>query len=530
MPGSSFSADDKNALYILIQAVDNASPTLKKLREEGQKAGKILSDVGDSGARGANKAKSAFFDWFKTNRGAIRDIQMLRMTILRMAGIVGLVIGPIVAGFKEMDGAIKLSREANDKLGMSFSELAQKMYGVKLTKDDVRRVDEFKDAWAGVVQKVKGLTVKVASDFLAGLEIERKAIQSLLHKVPGLKNVVSDPNDAKQAQKSTELYRAEEIQFIMQLETKTKAFYKDKYTLQKEAVRDEITALKNSLDITETSIEKKKDMLKALTNYEKAAIKEIDKARMLEATSYEAQMAKMQGNLTRAQELEYRIQRENAKKQGDENLKIWEEYYQKVQELERLHTVGLRTLSENWIGSVQGFTSSAEAGFTNLFELAFTGNLRNARQAWDTFINALNQSIIQFLAQETTRRMFGGLITQMAFGGFGGPVGAVNKTTGTWTSPSGQAFNARGSSLLTLGDGGIVTKPTIAMIGERGPEAVVPLNKVGSSGGGVTNVTINAVDSKSFVDMLSQHSNELGTIFNNNVLGNKSSRRVVRGR
>jgi phage-related minor tail protein len=36
-----------------------------------------------------------------------------------------------------------------------------------------------------------------------------------------------------------------------------------------------------------------------------------------------------------------------------------------------------------------------------------------------------------------------------------------------------------------LAEGGIVTKPTLAMIGERGPEAVVPLNR------GTTGVTVN---------------------------------------
>jgi hypothetical protein len=31
-----------------------------------------------------------------------------------------------------------------------------------------------------------------------------------------------------------------------------------------------------------------------------------------------------------------------------------------------------------------------------------------------------------------------------------------------------------------LAEGGIVAKPTLAMLGERGPEAVVPLEKVGN--------------------------------------------------
>jgi len=42
-----------------------------------------------------------------------------------------------------------------------------------------------------------------------------------------------------------------------------------------------------------------------------------------------------------------------------------------------------------------------------------------------------------------------------------------------------------------LADGGIVTGPTLAMIGEAGPEAVVPLNRAGRMGLGGPNVTVN---------------------------------------
>jgi hypothetical protein len=39
-----------------------------------------------------------------------------------------------------------------------------------------------------------------------------------------------------------------------------------------------------------------------------------------------------------------------------------------------------------------------------------------------------------------------------------------------------------------LAEGGIVTKPTLALIGEAGPEAVVPLNRLGTGGGVTVNV------------------------------------------
>jgi hypothetical protein len=47
--------------------------------------------------------------------------------------------------------------------------------------------------------------------------------------------------------------------------------------------------------------------------------------------------------------------------------------------------------------------------------------------------------------------------------------------------------------LVPMATGGIVTRPTNALIGEAGPEAVIPLSKMGSMGGGPTyNITVNA--------------------------------------
>ena len=42
-----------------------------------------------------------------------------------------------------------------------------------------------------------------------------------------------------------------------------------------------------------------------------------------------------------------------------------------------------------------------------------------------------------------------------------------------------------------MAEGGVVTRPTIALIGERGPEAIVPLHKSSEFGGGGINVNLN---------------------------------------
>ena len=46
---------------------------------------------------------------------------------------------------------------------------------------------------------------------------------------------------------------------------------------------------------------------------------------------------------------------------------------------------------------------------------------------------------------------------------------------------------------LRLATGGVVTDPTIAMIGEAGPEAVIPLNKMGSFGDVTYNIYASGI-------------------------------------
>jgi hypothetical protein len=62
------------------------------------------------------------------------------------------------------------------------------------------------------------------------------------------------------------------------------------------------------------------------------------------------------------------------------------------------------------------------------------------------------------------------------YGGFGPGVAAPHN-----------AFRMR-----PMAEGGIVTGPLNALIGEAGPEAVIPLSKLGNMGGNTYNVTINA--------------------------------------
>jgi SLT domain-containing protein len=62
-----------------------------------------------------------------------------------------------------------------------------------------------------------------------------------------------------------------------------------------------------------------------------------------------------------------------------------------------------------------------------------------------------------------------------------------------------------------MATGGIVTSPTFALIGEAGPEAVIPLSKMGSMGGGIT-VNVNGGDPQAVVDALRRYQRQNGFV------------------
>jgi hypothetical protein len=62
-----------------------------------------------------------------------------------------------------------------------------------------------------------------------------------------------------------------------------------------------------------------------------------------------------------------------------------------------------------------------------------------------------------------------------------------------------------------LANGGIVSSPTLALIGESGPEAVVPLSGGMGMGNGVT-INVNGGDPQSVVDALRTYMRQNGSI------------------
>jgi hypothetical protein len=93
---------------------------------------------------------------------------------------------------------------------------------------------------------------------------------------------------------------------------------------------------------------------------------------------------------------------------------------------------------------------------------------------------------IKFQAMSKAFDMFGNAIIVVT-GPLGVLIGMLRKLDSLRESIGG--FNFGGISIPGFADGGIVTRPTLAMVGEKGPEAIIPMSQMGNMGGG--GVTVN---------------------------------------
>jgi hypothetical protein len=124
------------------------------------------------------------------------------------------------------------------------------------------------------------------------------------------------------------------------------------------------------------------------------------------------------------------------------------------------------------------------------------------RKVVDTVFNAMKIGVA--LAIDNFQ-----MLLSVVKGIFNGIGSAWNNTFGkiSFNIPNIPGLPGRGTKvefpkIPALADGGIVTGPTLALIGEAGPEAVIPLDRAGSMGGGDVNIYVQGADPNAVVDAL----------------------------
>lgn len=119
------------------------------------------------------------------------------------------------------------------------------------------------------------------------------------------------------------------------------------------------------------------------------------------------------------------------------------------------------------------FASSIQAAFGELQK----GETRFGKFK-ESMLQMLKDLVVQFIAAAIAAFALA-VAVRMALGGIGG-IGSIGDIFGTMQSVGGFMPN-----IPMLAEGGIVTSPTLAMIGEGGQsEAIIPLDRLGEFGGG----------------------------------------------
>ena len=144
--------------------------------------------------------------------------------------------------------------------------------------------------------------------------------------------------------------------------------------------------------------------------------------------------------------------------------------------------IGIATIGAKFsaqLGAMFGKWISDNKGIWNKFKSDLVGTLRK-------IINDIKNAVSTALTKTV--------------GKTGAKIVGTAAKTAAGVSPVGIA--ARGVSgaakaydwlkgKLGFAKGGVVTKPTLGILGEAGPEAAIPLSKMGGMGGGATNITVN---------------------------------------
>lgn len=125
------------------------------------------------------------------------------------------------------------------------------------------------------------------------------------------------------------------------------------------------------------------------------------------------------------------------------------------------------------------------------FRIVFDAIKSFLANTWDSIVNTATRAIDTIIAK-----------VQSA-------ISSITAIPRAIASATAGAFS-RARSFVGLAEGGIVRRPTAAIIGEAGPEAVIPLNRLGAAGGlGGTNIIVN-INGNVFSDDAERLMNTIG--------------------
>ena len=204
--------------------------------------------------------------------------------------------------------------------------------------------------------------------------------------------------------------------------------------------------------------------------------------------------------------------------------------------------------------SVGQLAGSVHGSFEDAF-VAVTMNTKKAKAAFHDMTRAILSDISRIIARLITMAIWNAIA-----GGGGSKIPAVGNMSTTWdehpegahggwfdesgwhgeTGPRNRlAAISRTADVRRFAEGGVVTRPTLGLFGEAGPEAFVPLRagripvEMRGQGAGqatVINLTIQAVDASSVERLFHEHGDKLAEVIQGKLGTNRGLINAVRRR
>ncbi|HEY7823103.1 MAG TPA: phage tail tape measure protein [Acidimicrobiia bacterium] len=129
---------------------------------------------------------------------------------------------------------------------------------------------------------------------------------------------------------------------------------------------------------------------------------------------------------------------------------------------------------------------------------------------WDTVTSALKPDIWELLLtgrwrpRDTTKRSLEDIRRELQI--------EMAPSIGTSRNDYGERTIMPSGPVIPMAAGGIVSSPTLALIGEAGPEAVIPLSEMNQYGGATVNVYVNGGDPAAVVDAIRRYTRTNGPL------------------
>lgn len=180
---------------------------------------------------------------------------------------------------------------------------------------------------------------------------------------------------------------------------------------------------------------------------------------------------------------------------------------------------GFKTYKEDVEKIQQDFAQNTSALFSNVFIDGLDNRLMGSRDIFRQYLVDLRNMIIKFAMERAVAEMFIRLMPTAS------PIPKVNLGRGSVFGGGSTGGSGYGGGFA---EGGIVSSPSTIMVGEAGPEAIVPLNKSDRFGGD-TIINIFAIDTQSFAEALRRNPDTIVSIINENISRNGSLRHKMRG-